>query len=239
VAATLQEAVSQASYVQESVSENLGLKRALFPEIDGFAPQDAILASSTSEFRPTDLFADLAGRARCLVAHPLNPPHLVPAVEVCPADFTSPDVLARTLELMRTAGQRPVTVQREVRGFVMNRLQLAVLREALSLVQQGVCSVADLDAAMKYGLARRWAALGPFETNYLATEKGYEYFLSAYAHTLRSIADDLTPTWTFDAAMGREVDAQLRALLHGEPRSETEARRDRNLDRLAQCDLEP
>jgi 3-hydroxyacyl-CoA dehydrogenase len=239
VAKSLREAVAGASYIQESVSENLAVKRALAAEIDRLAPLDAILASSTSEYRPTDIFADVAGRHRCLVAHPLNPPHLVPAVEVCPAAFTAPEVVARTLDLLRTAGQRPIVVRREVRGFVMNRLQLAVLREALSLVQEQVCSVADLDAAMKFGLARRWAALGPFETNYLATEKGYEHFLAAYGETLRSIADDLSRAWSFDATIGREVDAQLKEMLHGEPRAETEARRDRNLSRIAGSGLEP
>ncbi len=239
VATSLGEAVSAASYIQESVSENLDVKRALFADIDGLAPRDAILASSTSEYRPTDIFADVDGRDRCLVAHPLNPPHLIPAVEVCPAAFTSPGVVARALEVLRTAGQRPLLVRQEVRGFVMNRLQLAVLREALSLVEHRVCSVADLDAAMKFGLARRWAALGPFEANYLATDKGYEYFLSAYGETLKSIADDLTRAWTFDATIGREVDAQLKEFLHGEPRADTEARRDRNLDRIADCGLEP
>jgi len=238
IASSLQEAVSSARYVQESVSENLSVKRTVFADIYALAPSDAILASSTSEYRPSDIWADVAGRARCLVAHPLNPPHLIPAVEVCPGTFTAPDVVAQTLTLLSEAGQRPYLVRREIRGFVMNRLQIAVLREALNLVQDGVCSVADVDVAMKFGLARRWAAMGPFEANYLATEKGYENFLAVYGETLKSIADDLTPTWNFRPSIGRDVDAQLAETLRNEPRTNTEARRDRNLARIANCDLE-
>ena len=114
----------------------------------------------------------MPGRARCLVVHPANPPHLLPVVELVPAPFTDPAVLERTFELLRAAGMSPVHVRREVEGFVYNRLQGAVLREAYCLVRDGVASVEDVDRVMRDGLGRRWAVVGPFETVDLNTRGG-------------------------------------------------------------------
>ena len=235
---TMEEAVSSADYVQESALEDLVLKASLFSDIDRVAPRQTILASSTSGFPPSMFLANLAGRRRCLVAHPLNPPHLIPAVEICPTPFTSPQAVEATMSFLRQTGQHPFLLKREVHGFVMNRLQLAVLREALSLIERDICTVADLDVAMKYGLARRWAVMGPFETNYLTTTGGYAHFLAAYGETLKNIADDLCSTWNFDETLGREVDAQLTERLNGETKEATEGRRNRNLIRLARTELE-
>jgi 3-hydroxyacyl-CoA dehydrogenase len=238
VAGSLEEAVASANYVQESVPENLTLKKSLFSDIDRLARPDAVLASSTSELPPSGFLSHLRGRARCLVAHPLNPPHLIPAIEICPAPFTSSSALQDTIAMLQQVGQRPLLVRYEINGFVMNRLQIAVLQESLSLVERGVCSVADLDIAMKYGLARRWAVMGPFETNYLSTEGDYGHFLEVYGPTLKSIADDLHPVWEFGGTLGGRIDAELNERLHGEAREATAARRDRNLARLAKQGIE-
>lgn len=164
VADELERAVADADHVQESVPERLDLKRELFAAIDRLAPAGAVLASSTSSL-PASMFAgDLAGRGRCLVAHPANPTYLLPIVEIVPAPFTAPEVVARTQALMARVGQTPVVLKREVNGFIYNRLQGAVLREAYWLLQEGVADVAAIDAVMTGGLGLRWSIIGPFET---------------------------------------------------------------------------
>ncbi|MGH7041037.1 MAG: 3-hydroxyacyl-CoA dehydrogenase NAD-binding domain-containing protein, partial [Acetobacteraceae bacterium] len=125
--ATLAEAVAGAVHVQENGPERVADKQALFAELDRAAPADAVLASSTSGIPASAFTEHLPGRARCLVAHPVNPPYLVPLVELCPAPWTDPDAVARTRALLARAGQVAVTVNREVAGFVLNRLQGALL----------------------------------------------------------------------------------------------------------------
>lgn len=169
---TLAEAVEAAEHVQECAPERVDLKRALFAELDWLVPADASLASSSS-FLPASQFADeVPGRARCLVAHPGNPPHLLPAVELVPAPFTDPVVVDRLAALLESVGMSPVRLKREVDGFVFNRLQGAVLREAYCLVRDGVIDVEDLDRVVRDGVGRRWAVVGPFETVDLNTRGG-------------------------------------------------------------------
>jgi len=210
---SLEEAVGGAYYVQESVSENLALKLKLFELMDSTSPKNCILASSTSEFPPSVLLKNIIGRERCLVAHPLNPPHLIPAVEICPGPFTSDMTMQEAIALLTAMDKKPIVVQQERKGFVMNRLQLAVIKESLHLVNDGVCSVKELDEAMKYGLAMRWATMGPFETNYLSTTGGYEYFLSSYGDTLKNIANDLDAEFNFDASLGKKIDHEIEQYL--------------------------
>lgn len=170
--AALADAVADAEHVQECAPERVDLKRALFAELDALAPADASLASSSS-FLPASQFADeVPGRARCLVAHPGNPPHLLPAVELVPAPFTDAAVVDRLAALLESVGMSPVRLKREVDGFVFNRLQGAVLREAYCLVRDGVIDVEDLDRVVRDGLGRRWAVVGPFETVDLNTRGG-------------------------------------------------------------------
>lgn len=165
-------AVDGVEHVQECAPERVDLKRELFAALDADAPADASLASSSS-FLPASQFADeVPGRARCLVAHPGNPPHLLPAVELVPAPFTDPAVVDRLAALLESVGMSPVRLKREVDGFVFNRLQGAVLREAYCLVRDGVIDVEDLDRVVRDGLGRRWAVVGPFETVDLNTRGG-------------------------------------------------------------------
>ncbi|MEP9352557.1 3-hydroxyacyl-CoA dehydrogenase [Xanthobacter sp. KR7-65] len=164
VAGDLAAAVEGAVHVQENVPERLDLKLDLFRALDELARPDAVLASSTSSLPASDFASDLPGRGRCLVAHPANPPHLLPVVEIVPAPFTVPEAVARTRALMAAVGQAPVLLKREVNGFIYNRLQGAVLREAYWLLEQGIADVADIDAVMTSGLGLRWSIIGPFET---------------------------------------------------------------------------
>lgn len=171
---SLPDAVAEAGYVQECAPEDLVLKRALFADLDRHAPPDAVLASSSSAMPCSSFAADLAGRARCLVVHPGNPPHLLPVAELVPAPFTSPQVVDRAEALLEAAGMSPVRVNAEVEGFVFNRLQGALLREAYCLVRDGVVSATDVDRVVRDGLGRRWGVIGPFATAELNTRGGLE-----------------------------------------------------------------
>ncbi len=148
------------------------MKRALFAELDRLAGADATLASSSS-FLPASSFAgELAGRHRVLVIHPGNPPYLLRIAELVPAPFTSPAIVERASRLVLAVGLQPIVLARETEGFVFNRLQGAVLREAYRLVREGVTSAADIDRLVRDGLGLRWSLLGPFETAHLNTRGG-------------------------------------------------------------------
>ena len=149
-------------WVQESATEDLRAKRDLFAFLDEAAPPTAIIASSTSSIPMTQIAEGLPGRQRCIVVHPMNPPHLLPLVEVVPGRDTAPFVTEAALEQMRALGRSPILCNREVPGFVLNRLQYALVREAFRLLRDGVASVEDIDACISEGLGRRWSYIGPF-----------------------------------------------------------------------------
>lgn len=167
-------ALEGCAYVQENAPEDLELKRRLFRDIERAAGPQAVLASSSSALTASRFAGDLETRARCLVVHPGNPPYILDVVEVVPAPFTSPEVVTATTELLTSCGMHAVMVHREVEGFVFNRLQGALLREAYCLVRDGVATVADIDAIVTRGLGLRWSLIGPFETVDLNTRGGVE-----------------------------------------------------------------
>jgi L-gulonate 3-dehydrogenase len=184
------------------------VKRALFAELDRLAPPDAILASSTSAIVASLFTEGLAGRARCLVAHPVNPPHLVPIVELCGAPWTAPDTVARARAIYESVRQVPVTVHREVEGFVLNRLQGALLAEAFRLVGDGVVSPQDLDKTIKDGLGLRWSFMGPFETIELNAPGGIPDYCARYTGFYRRLAGAPAEPSVYDEAnVGRIVEA--------------------------------
>jgi L-gulonate 3-dehydrogenase len=150
--------------VQECAPEEVATKRELFAALDRLAPAAAILASSSSAIPVSVVAEGLAGCGRCLVAHPANPPFLLPVIELVPAPFTDPATVDEAAGLYAANGMVPVRLEREVEGFLLNRLQGAVLREAYCLVRDGVASVEAVDRVMRAGLGRRWAVIGPFET---------------------------------------------------------------------------
>jgi len=158
-----------AGFVQENGPENEAVKRKLLAEIDALASPDAIIASSTSALVRSAIVADCATPERIVVAHPFNPPHLVPLVEIVGADA---DVVARAAAFYRTLGRRPVVLNREMPGHIANRLASALYREAVHLVEQGVASVADIDAALCHGPGLRWALMGPHMTYHLGGGEG-------------------------------------------------------------------
>jgi 3-hydroxyacyl-CoA dehydrogenase len=195
---TLEEAVADANYVQESGPEVLEVKRATFEQLDRAAPAEAVLASSTSAIVASLFTETLAGRARCLVAHPVNPPHLVPVVEVCGAPWTSAETKARARYILESVGQVPIEVKREIDGFILNRLQVALLTEAFRLVQEGYVSPEDLDHTIADGLGLRWAFMGPFETIELNAPGGVADYCRRYVPWFRRYMADLPPASVWD-----------------------------------------
>jgi L-gulonate 3-dehydrogenase len=188
VAASLKEAVAEAEFVQENGPEEIEQKRAIFAQLDKFARSDALLVSSTSAIVASRFTETLAGRWRCLVGHPVNPPHLVPLVELCGAPWTSPDAIERTRNIYREIGQVPVTISREINGFVLNRLQGALLAEAFRLVGEGYISPEDLDHTLKDGLGLRWSFLGPLETIELNAPGGIPDYCARYTGFYKELA---------------------------------------------------
>ena len=161
--AALADAVREADYVVEAVSENLALKQKLFAEIERHVRVDTILASNTSVIPITSIMQGLQHRERALGTHWWNPPFLVPLVEVIETQWTSPEVVARTMELHKSAGKKPAHVKKDVPGFIGNRLQHALWREAIALVERGICDAETVDAVIKASFGRRLAVLGPLE----------------------------------------------------------------------------
>jgi 3-hydroxyacyl-CoA dehydrogenase len=225
-------AVAHADHVQECVAESLPVKRELFGELDQMCRPRVVLASSSSMITCSRIAEDLVGRERCLIVHPGNPPYLLPVAEIVPAPFSSVDAVERTVDLMRSAGMAPVRLTREVEGFVFNRLQGALLREAYCLVRDGVASVADIDAVVRLGLGRRWGVLGPFATSDLNTRGGIERHAQVMgpAYARMGLERGQNDPWT------PELVARVAAELHEyQPLSDWSdnvVRRDRALMRL-------
>jgi len=190
ICAHLEQALDGAMYVQESVPERLAAKQAAFGELDRLAPASALLASSTSSFCLSQFAAELAGRARCLVVHPATPPHLLPVVELVPAPWTPPEIVARAHQLMTAIGQTPVTVKRELPAFVMNRLQGVLLLEMFRLIREGYISPGDADKLISDGFGLRWAFLGPLEGVDLNAPGGIADYLTRYGAIFDAMANE-------------------------------------------------
>lgn len=225
-------ALSGAAYVQENLPEVVETKRAIYAELDRLAPHDAILASSTSSI-PASVFTEsLKGRARCLVAHPVNPPYLIPVVELCGAPWTAPEAIARARALMEQAGQVPVTVQRELRGFILNRLQGALLNEAFRLVEDGYVTPDDLDKTIAHGLGLRWSFMGPFETIDLNAPGGVRDYCERYGALYYDLArQQADPRW-WTGVLDR-IETERSKVLPRNELAERQAWRDRRLMALA------
>lgn len=215
VVSSLKDALEGVTLVQENAPEKVEVKQALYAELDALAPADAILASSTSAIVASAFTENLKGRHRCLVAHPVNPPHLVPVVELCGAPWTAPDVISRARAIYDEIGQVPITVRKEIEGFILNRLQGALLTEAMRLVGEGYVSPQDLDHVIADGLGLRWSFLGPFATIELNAPGGIPDYVARYSGFYQRIAaDPASPqAWTGESAArvasewGRRPDA--------------------------------
>lgn len=190
IAGSLAEAARDVDFVQENGPENVDIKTGIFAELDEVAPAGAILASSTSAIVASRFTSKLNGRGRCIVGHPVNPPHLIPLVELCGSEWTTPETMAGARDVYSSIGQVPVLVEKEIEGFVLNRLQGAVLSEAFRLVRDGVISAQDLDKTIKDGLGLRWSFMGPFETIDLNAPGGIADYCARYLGFYERLAGD-------------------------------------------------
>ena len=233
IATSLADALDGALYVQESVFERVDVKRAIMREIDAVVGAETWIGSSSSGIGASHFTEHVACRARCLVAHPVNPPYLAPIVELVPAPWTAPATVEGVRALMERVGQSPVEMTREVEGFILNRLQGVLLMEAWRLVEQGLATVEDVDKTISQGLGLRWAFMGPFETIDLNAPGGIADYAHRFGGLFQSIAAATTEHRVWDAALIGKVEAQRREVLPARDLVSRGAWRDRRLMALA------
>jgi 3-hydroxyacyl-CoA dehydrogenase len=185
-------AADGAEFVQESGPEREDLKIELFATLDAVLPPTTAIATSSSGLLISRVSAKCKHPQRCVIGHPFNPPHLIPLVEVVGGARTSPEVISTAMNFYREIGKRPIHIKKEVRGHVANRLQAALWREAVHLVNEDVVSVADADAAIAYGPGLRWALMGPNLTFHMAGgQGGMRHFLDHIGPAIQGWMDDL------------------------------------------------
>jgi carnitine 3-dehydrogenase len=204
--ASLEEAVRDADFIQESGPERLEIKRDLYRRMDAAARPDVVIATSSSGILISEVqTACVRHPDRVLVGHPFNPPHLIPLVEVVGGQATSEAAIATAMEFYAAVGKRPIHLKKEVKGHVANRLQAALWREAFSLVHEGVATVADIDTAISHGPGLRWALLGPFLNLHLSGGVGgLEYVLDHLGPPIESWWADM-----HEVTIDDELKAQL------------------------------
>jgi len=229
IEASLEDCVLGASYIQESVIEVLERKREVSAAIDRLLGAETIVGSSTSGLPSSSFTENCVNRARFLVAHPVNPPHLVPVVEIVPAPWTDSATVERTRDLMKEVRQEPVLVNREIPGFILNRLQGALLDEAWSLFDQGYASAEDIDKTIKFGLGLRWSFMGPFETIDLNAPKGIDDYARRLGPMYVELAEGRRPAGPWSEEAVARATAERRAEL---PAEQIDARRQWRDDRL-------
>ena len=220
-------AVAGADFVQENGPERIEIKVALFEAVSRVLPPHVILASSSSALLPTAMAARCYAPERLLLGHPFNPPHLIPLVEVCGGEKTSPDAIERAIAFYAAIGKHPIRLNKEMPGHVSNRLQSALWREAAYLVEQGVVDVADVDAAIAMGPGLRWALMGPMLTFHLAGGAGGLGYLMDHIDIAKLWPELGTPAMTpeFKQALIAGVEAEA----SGKPIPALAAERDRRL----------
>ncbi|MBN9072369.1 MAG: 3-hydroxyacyl-CoA dehydrogenase [Rhizobiales bacterium] len=233
VCADLGEALADAAYVQESAPEKRDVKRDLFARMDALASADAVIASSTSALLPSTFTDHVAGRQRCIVVHPINPPYLVPAAEVVPAPWTSAETVEKTRAFLISAGHAPLVMKRELDGFIMNRMQGALLEEAFRLVADGYATVEDVDTGIRDGLALRWSFMGPFETIDLNAPGGVRDYAERYEGIYSNIFPQMLRRVDWSGEVMDTIEADRRKRLPAEGLVDRQVWRDRRLMALA------
>jgi carnitine 3-dehydrogenase len=208
--ADLAEAVADVQHVQECVREDLALKREVFAAISAAAPEDALICSSSSGLSISEIQTAAAHPERCLAAHPYNPPHLVPLVELAPGALTAPEALERAAAFYTAVGKVPVKLTRDLPGYLANRLSAALWREAVDLVLRGIATVDDIDKAVSYGPGLRWAAMGPHLLYDLGGgQEGIVGHVEHLAGVKEGMLRDLATWTTFPPETGAVLEAGL------------------------------
>jgi len=225
----LKEALHNVVYVQECVPENVDIKLKVFSELDSLAAPDTILASSTSAIPASKFTENLKGRHRCLVSHPINPPHVIPLVEIVPAPWTDKEIIAKTRSIMESVGNKPVVLNKEVGGFAQNRLQYALLAEAFRLVEDGILSPADVDTTIVYGLAMRYSFMGAFQTIDLNAPQGVSDYCNRYLEGIYRILATEDNSRRISPETVKKIDDHQRSLYSSDKIPEVGAWRDKRL----------
>jgi len=233
VTSDLSAALKGAAHVQENTPEKRDVKREVFSLIDGLAEPDAVIASSSSALLPSTFTDHLAGRHRCLVVHPINPPYLIPAAEVVPAPWTSAETVERTRALLVAAGHAPLVMQKELDGFIMNRLQGALLEEAFRLVADGYASIEDVDIGIRDGLALRWSFMGPFETIDLNAPAGVRDYVERYQGIYENLFGQMQRRVDWAGPVLETIESDRRKQVPADKLAERQVWRDRRLMALA------
>lgn len=232
---TLDDAVRGAAYVQESVLETLEVKSEVSAALNQVLAQDAIVGSSSSGIPASAFTESLTNRERFFVVHPVNPPHLIPVVEIVPAPWSETDHIASIRALMEEIGQEPMVVNREIEGFVLNRLQGALLNEAVALLCEGYASADDIDRTVRAGLGLRWSLMGPFETIDLNAPGGIADYAERLAPLYHRVAQSRTDPAPWPEEAIEKAARELVANFGDTTRTEREKRRDAWLLALARA----
>ena len=210
---TIEDLCSNVEYIQESAPEILSVKQELFAKLDNLAPEEVVIGSSSSAMPISSITQNLKGQHRCIITHPANPPHLIPCVEICPGENTSNKTIEKTKEIFTASGATIVNVKKEIDGFILNRLQGALLNEAMRLYSDGYASSDEIDATIRDGLGLRWAFMGPFETIDLNAPGGIKDYISRYGPIFVEMAKNQTkiPDWSEEA--GKKLELERRKIL--------------------------
>jgi len=221
--------LKDASYVQECGPEQLDLKQKITQSIDSIADKDVPIGSSTSGISASKYSEDIAGRDRCLVVHPINPPHLIPAVEIVPSPWTDKAIVKKVMKLMEKCNREIILLREEVDGFIVNRLQGALLEEAFRLVGSGVVSAEDLDKAVSHGLGLRWSFMGPMKTIHLNAPGGVSQYVERYGEMYRKFGLGGYESVSWKDVAEEKLNDELCDQIPIEKISEAQNQRDRKL----------
>ena len=235
---TIEDLCSNVEYIQESAPEILSVKQELFAKLDNLAPEEVVIGSSSSAMPISSITQNLKGQHRCIITHPANPPHLIPCVEICPGENTSNRTIEKTKEIFTASGASIVNVKKEIDGFILNRLQGALLNEAMRLYSDGYASSDEIDATIRDGLGLRWAFMGPFETIDLNAPGGIKDYISRYGPIFVEMAKNQTkiPDWSEEA--GKKLELERRKILGHEELEDRAKKRNQLLKSLRKVKID-
>ena len=210
---SIEDLCKSVDYIQESAPEILSVKQELFAKLDMLAPNHVVIGSSSSAMPISTITQNLKGQHRCLIAHPANPPHLIPCVEICPGPNTSSLTIEKAKDVFNKSGASTVNVKKEIDGFILNRLQGALLNEALRLYSEGYANSDEIDATIRDGLGLRWAFMGPFETIDLNAPGGIRDYMARYGPMYTEMAKTQTSFPDWSDQVGEKLEMERRKIL--------------------------